>query len=104
MKTFILMTKMTPKDADIIEVTTRIKGRARHERTWLKEVKEKCPEVKFLAHYTLLGNWDFMDIYEAPDEEAAAIVTQLSQAVGAHLVENWGAVPNNLLLAAANAT
>jgi len=36
-----------------------------------KVIKEKCPEVKFIAHYGLLGPYDFMDIYEAPDEETA---------------------------------
>ena len=98
MKTFILMTKMASQDADIIEVATKLKSRSRREGEWLAAVKEKCPEVKFLAHYALLGQWDFMDIYEAPDEETAAVVSLLSRSSGAYQVESWVAIPNHRLM------
>jgi len=87
MKTYILMTKLAP------EVTARMKDRASIGRAWLDQVREKCPEVKFLAHYALLGKYDFMDIYEAPDEEAAAKVSMISLANGAFLAESWTAIP-----------
>jgi len=98
MKTFILMTRMASQDANIMEVATKLKGRGRKESDWIKAVKEKCPKVKFVAHYALLGNWDFMDIYEAPDEETAAIVSLLSRTSGAHRVESWVAIPNSRLM------
>ena len=60
-----------------------MKDRAKIGRTWMDQVKEKCPEVKFIAHYALLGQYDFLDIYEAPDEEIAAKVSMISQANGA---------------------
>ncbi len=103
MKTFVLMTKMAPRDADLIDLATRLRKRSRKECEWLEAVKQKCPEVKFLAHYTLLGQWDFMDIYEAPDEEAAALVSILSRASGAYQVESWVAIPNSKLLGIAEA-
>ena len=98
MKTFVLMTKMSHRDADIIEVATKLKNRARRECDWLTAVKEKCPDVKWLAHFALLGQWDFMDIYEAPDDETAAVVSLLSRASGAHQVESWVAIPNSRLM------
>lgn len=97
MKTFVLMTKMSSRDADIVEVATNLKKRARRECDWLKAVKDNCPDVKWLAHYALLGQWDFMDIYEAPDDETAAMVSLLSRASGAHQVESWTAIPNSRL-------
>ncbi len=103
MKTFVLMTKMAHQDADIIEVATKLKKRAQRECEWLEAVKERCPEVKWLTHYALLGHWDFMDIYEAPDEETAAIVSLLSRAHGAYLVESWTAIPNSRLMEIAEA-
>jgi uncharacterized protein with GYD domain len=103
MKTFVLMTKMAHQDADIIEVATKLKGRARRENEWLQSVKDRCPDVKWLAHYALLGQWDFMDVYEAPDEETAAIVSLLSRAHGAYLVESWTAIPNHRLMEIAEA-
>ena len=62
MKTFILMTKLSP------EVIKNPKQRAAKGRVWLDKVKKSCPEVNFVCHYALLGNFDFLDIYEAPDE------------------------------------
>jgi uncharacterized protein with GYD domain len=87
MKTFILMTKLSP------EVSRQIKDRAKLGRAWLEEVKEKCPEVKFRAHYALLGSYDFLDIYEAPDEETAAKVSMISLSNGAFNAESWTAIP-----------
>ena len=87
MKTFILMTKLSP------EVARQVKDRAKLGRAWLDEVKQKCPEVKFIAHYALLGDYDFLDIYEAPDEETAAKVSLISLSNGAFASESWTAIP-----------
>ncbi|MFQ5498395.1 MAG: GYD domain-containing protein [Candidatus Zixiibacteriota bacterium] len=93
MKTFILMTKLAPQDADIIEVASKLQNYERQGGAWQEQIKKKCPEVNFLAHYALLGPYDFMDIYEAPDEESAAKVSMLSRANGAYQVESWLAIP-----------
>ena len=98
MKTFVLMTRMAPQNADLMEVATRLKSRVRRETQWLDSIKDRCPDVKFLAHYALLGQWDFMDIYEAPDEETAAKVSLLSRSSGADKVESWVAIPNSRLM------
>ena len=39
MKTFILMTKLSP------EVSMKVKDRGAVGRAWLDQVKQKCPEV-----------------------------------------------------------
>jgi len=70
-----------------------MKDRAKLGRSWLDQVKEKCPDVKFLAHYALLGPYDFMDIYEAPDDETAAKVSMISLANGAFHAESWPTIP-----------
>ncbi|MEO0225371.1 MAG: GYD domain-containing protein [candidate division WOR-3 bacterium] len=87
MATYILMTKLST------EVTKKIKERARLGREWLKHIRKKCPEVKFLCHYALLGPYDFLDIYEAPNEEVAARVSMISLAYGATQAESWTAIP-----------
>jgi uncharacterized protein with GYD domain len=81
------MTKLSP------DVTAKMKDRAAIGRAWLDKVKEKCPEVKFVAHYGLLGPFDFVDIYEAPDAETAAKVSMISLAHGALQAESWLAIP-----------
>lgn len=77
MQTFILLTKLSP------EVCKQMGERAELGRVWLDRVREKCPEVKFVSHYALLGDYDFLDIYEAPDEETAAKVSMISLDNGA---------------------
>ena len=87
MKTFILLTKLSP------EISKQMKDRARLGRNWLEQVKEKCPEVKFIEHYALLGPFDFLDIYEAPDEETAAKVSMISLSNGAFEAQSLIAIP-----------
>jgi len=87
MKTYVMLTKLSP------ESSKQMKDRAKLGRQWLDQVKNKCPEVKFIAHYALLGHYDFLDIYEAPDEETAAKVSMISLSNGAFKAESLSAIP-----------
>ncbi len=87
MATFVLMTKLSP--SSLGDATTR----ESMGRDWLETVKKKCPEVKWIDHYALLGAYDFMDIYEAPDEEVAAKVAAITMSKGAVKAETLPAVP-----------
>jgi uncharacterized protein with GYD domain len=87
MQTYILLTKLSP------ELSTRMKDRANIGKTWIEQVRIKCPEVRFISHYALLGQYDFLDIYEAPDEETAAKVSMISQANGALHAQSLIAIP-----------
>ena len=87
MQTYILLTKLSP------EVSRNMKDRAHIGRSWMDQVHEKCPEVRFISHYALLGQYDFLDIYEAPDEETAAKVSMISQLNGAISAQSLIAIP-----------
>ena len=56
-------------------------------------MKTKCQEEKFIAHYALLGRYDILDIYKAPDEESAAKVSMISLSEGAFQSESLFAMP-----------
>lgn len=87
MPRFVLMTRLATeavRDADV----RRAMGRA-----WLKKVKTVCPEVTWVAHYAILGPYDFMDIYDAPTIETAHKVSVISRAEGAVSAESWQALP-----------
>ncbi len=86
MATFILMTKMGP------EICRDVKHRELIGKRWKKAITEKVPTVKFHAHYALLGSYDFLDIYDAPDAETAAKVSMISLAQGAVTAESWTAI------------
>jgi uncharacterized protein with GYD domain len=87
MPKFVLMTKLTP------DALHDAGGRRAMGKDWIHKVKEVCPKVKWIAHYALLGPYDFMDIYEAPDVDTAHQVSLISRAEGALSAESWPAVP-----------
>ena len=87
MQTYILLTKLSP------EACRQMGDRAKIGRAWLDRVKEKCPDVKFVSHYALLGDYDFLDIYEARDEETAAKVSMISLENGAFQAKSLIAIP-----------
>jgi len=86
MATYVLLTKKSP------EVLRDVKHREAIGRMWKKAIAEKCPEVRFICHYALLGPYDFLDIYEAPDEAVAAKVSMITLSQGAVKAESWTAV------------
>ena len=92
MQTYILLTKLAP------EATYQLKDRAKTSHDWYTQVKNKCPEVKFISHYALLGQFDFLDIYEAPDVETAAKIAMISRANGAMYAESLIAIPHKRFL------
>ncbi len=92
MGTYILMTKLTP------EVTRELKHREKIGKKWMSRVSEKCPEVKWISHYALLGPYDFLDVFEAPNEEVAAKVSMITLSSGALQAESWSAIPYSRFL------
>ena len=94
MKTFILMSKLAPHGPSLIEIASKVKEGSGVGRKWVEEAMKNCPQVKFKAHYALLGGYDFMDIYEAPDEESAAEISMICGADGTFVAESWTAIPD----------
>jgi uncharacterized protein with GYD domain len=87
MPTYVLMTKLSPtalKDP---------RGRRKAGQEWKAKVDKLVPGIRWVAHYALLGPYDFMDVYEAPDEAAAMRVSLLSRELGAAAAESWPAMP-----------
>ena len=85
MPIYILATKLQSPE---IEAKRKETG-----EKWLKVMKEKLPDVKWIAHYAILGPYDFLDIFEAKNEHEAAKVSLLSRARGAIFAESWTAIP-----------
>ena len=87
MPRFVLMTRLSPENMQNAE------GRRSTGKDWMDKVKKTCPDVKWIAHYALLGPYDFMDIYEAPDVETAHRISLISRKEGALSAESWQALP-----------
>jgi len=83
---YILMTKLTP------EISSDLQRREAIGKEWKKKVDQLCPDVKWIAHYALLGPYDFMDIYQAESNETATRVSMITRANGALSAESWPAM------------
>jgi len=84
MPTYVLMTKLAPAS---------LQSRRTAGRDWIAKVAALCPDLKWVSHFALLGPYDFMDVYEAPDDKTAFRVSLLSRELGAVSAESWPALP-----------
>ncbi len=96
MATYVLMTKLSQ---DALKGTS---GRRVTGHDFMKQAEAVCPGIHWVAHYALLGPYDFMDIYEAPDQETAFRVSLLSRERGALSAESWPALSYDTFLAIAD--
>ena len=87
MPLFLLMTRLAP------EALTDARGRRAMGKAWLKKVRTACPEVKWIAHYALLGPYDFISIVEALDNEAVARISIELGARGTVQIMTMPAIP-----------
>jgi uncharacterized protein with GYD domain len=60
-----------------------------------KEVKEQieqsCPEVEWVCNYAVMGPYDYLDIFTAPDVETAMKLATVVRTHGHATVEVWPA-------------
>lgn len=87
MPTYALLTRVSPE-------MVKAPGDLRTlEKTVNQRVREDCPGVKWLANYAILGPYDYLDVFEAPDNETAAKVAVIVRSLGHAHTETWMALP-----------
>jgi len=87
MATYVMLTRVSPEAAadpgQLVALGDIVAERLQVE----------CPEVRWLASYAVLGPYDYVDVFAAPDAEAAARAALIVRAVGRATTEVWVAVP-----------
>ncbi|MCV2368691.1 GYD domain-containing protein [Roseateles oligotrophus] len=83
---FILLTRLTPES---LQQTKSIKTL---EHRVVDQLQSHCPEVVWLSSYALLGPWDYLDVFEAPDITVATRVAVLVRSYGQAHAEIWPAM------------
>jgi uncharacterized protein with GYD domain len=81
------LTRLTPESVKSPRDLERL------ERAVSERIRNECPEVKWIANYAVLGPYDYLDIFEAPDETTAAKVVMMIRSFGHATTETWTALP-----------
>jgi uncharacterized protein with GYD domain len=85
MGTYVVLTRVSP-DAlktpeSLLDLEQQVKSR----------VDKECPEVKWVSNFAVMGPYDYLDVFEAPDNETAMRVSTIIRSVGHAATELWPA-------------
>ena len=87
MQTFILLTRVSPAAVPTPQALEALEKKAN------EHIQMDCPEVKWIANYALLGPYDYLDVFTAPDVATAARVSAIVRSYGRAHSEIWPATP-----------
>lgn len=54
-----------------------------------KRIAAECPDLRWLANYAVLGPYDYLDIFEAPDNDVATKAATVIRTFGHAETETW---------------
>ena len=87
MATFILLSKISLRSPGEVRALSAM------DEEFERKLREECPEVKRIASYALLGEYDFLHIFEAPDAKVATKVALLANTFGNCVTHTLTAIP-----------
>ncbi|HYL22734.1 MAG TPA: GYD domain-containing protein [Gemmatimonadales bacterium] len=85
MTTFIMLTRVSPEALRSPHAIEAL------ERQAMNAVRSECPEVEWLHSWAVLGAYDYVDVFHAPDIETATKVAMLVRLAGHATTEVWPA-------------
>jgi uncharacterized protein with GYD domain len=85
MTTFIMLTRLAHGSLSSPRTLEEL------EKAVMARIESECAGVKWIGNYTVLGPYDYLDIFEAPDLDTAAKVSTVVRTFGHAHTEIWPA-------------
>lgn len=61
------------------------------EKKVMERIRSECPQVEWIHNYAILGPWDYLDVFHAPNETDAFKVATIIRSFGHAHTEIWAA-------------
>ncbi len=87
MPTFAMLSKLS------LHHPGEVKSLAELDKLLAQRLKQEYPRVRRIATYVLLGEYDFLHLFEAPDATEAARIALLLHGLGMGSTQTLTAVP-----------
>lgn len=85
MAQYVVLTRVSPEALQTPE------GLLDLEKHVKERVARECPDVRWIGNYAVMGPYDYLDIFEAPDNDTAMRVSTIIRSVGNASTELWPA-------------
>ncbi len=85
MTTFIMLTQLSHQSLESPNKLEEL------ERQVMDRIRSDCPDVEWQSSFAVLGPYDYIDVFRAPDVEAATKVATIVRTFGHAQTEIWAA-------------
>ena len=86
MTTFVMGTRLSP------EVLPAPGNLETFEKHVMEQIRHSCPDVQWLHSWAVLGPFDYVDVFEAPDIDTAMRLSAVFRSFGRAHSEIWPAI------------
>lgn len=83
MQSFAMLTRLTPSALQSPRSLEEL------EQKVVEHVRRACPAVEWVGSYAVLGRYDYLDLFRAPDLDTASKVSALVRTYGHAHTEVW---------------